>query len=58
MKEAQELLLNLGYKVGIADGIMGTKTRQAIKNFQRKYGMPEDGKISNNLITLLNKVNE
>ncbi len=51
----QTLLSDLGYKVGVADGIMGGKTKQAIKEFQRKQGLTENGKVSNQLISELNK---
>ncbi|WP_161946326.1 peptidoglycan-binding domain-containing protein [Desulfonatronum thiosulfatophilum] len=39
-------LLYLGYhEVGIADGIMGAKTREALRNFQQDRGIPVTGKI-------------
>nr|WP_279615065.1 peptidoglycan-binding domain-containing protein [Desulfonatronum thiosulfatophilum] len=45
-KQAQMRLLYLGYhEVGIADGIMGAKTREALRNFQQDRGIPVTGKI-------------
>jgi peptidoglycan hydrolase-like protein with peptidoglycan-binding domain len=43
---AQVRLLGLGYDCGGADGQLGPKTSQAIKRFQRSYGLPEDGTLS------------
>lgn len=40
---AQEHLSNLGYYQGKIDGIMGPKTRAAIKQFQREHGLKADG---------------
>ena len=45
-KQAQLKLLSLGYhEVGIADGIMGARTREALRNFQQDRGIPVTGKI-------------
>lgn len=55
IKKTQEMLSELGHEVGVADGIMGSKTRSAIKKFQSSVGVPEDGKTSNSLLILLNK---
>ncbi|WP_459936943.1 peptidoglycan-binding domain-containing protein [Desulfonatronum parangueonense] len=45
-KQAQLILLHLGYhEVGIADGIMGAKTREALRNFQQDRGIPVTGQI-------------
>lgn len=53
--EAQTLLLGLGYSIGNADGIAGTKTTEAIKDFQGKRGLTQDGEITSLLITELRK---
>ena len=50
IKEAQSGLAALGYKPGPADGIMGKKTRSALRAFQQKVGIPADGKISPELL--------
>ena len=39
----QERLLELGYDAGRANGVFGQQTEQALKNFQRDYGMIVDG---------------
>lgn len=39
----QQRLLNLGYYTGKVDGIWGTKTRTAVRAFQRDYGLTVDG---------------
>ncbi len=41
--ELQRRLADLGYAPGIADGIFGTKTRQALIQFQKEYGLVPDG---------------
>jgi lytic murein transglycosylase len=43
-RELQTLLTQLGYDVGIADGIIGPKSRSAIAEMQRKAGMLVDGR--------------
>ncbi|WP_433031670.1 N-acetylmuramoyl-L-alanine amidase [Actinomycetospora sp. CA-053990] len=39
----QERLLELGYDSGRADGVFGRQTEQALRGFQRDYGMTPDG---------------
>ncbi len=51
--ELQEVLVSLGYDTGGIDGILGTKTREAIRGFQRTKGLPTDGHPS---IGLLNRI--
>ncbi|MFH0762427.1 MAG: peptidoglycan-binding domain-containing protein, partial [Candidatus Omnitrophota bacterium] len=51
IKEAQGVLKDAGFYFGSADGFMGTQTRRAIMNFQRKKGLQATGKI--NQLTLL-----
>jgi len=41
--ECQTRLKNWGYYDGPVDGIYGPSTFQAVKNFQRKNGLPVDG---------------
>jgi hypothetical protein len=45
----QSRLARLGYDPGIADGVMGPKTRGAIRAYQRDYGLPIDGRVSADL---------
>src|SRR5919106_5939240 len=51
----QSRLRALGYEVGPIDGIMGPKTRGAIRQFQRQVGMPADGKLNKTLLVHLEK---
>ena len=51
--EAQTLLTQLGYNPGPIDGLYGGKTRRAIEAFQRKDGLPEDGRVSEGLLASL-----
>ncbi len=51
--EIQQHLLRLGYKPGIADGIYGGKTREAITAFQRKKGLDPNGLATEKLLGIL-----
>jgi membrane-bound lytic murein transglycosylase B len=51
--EMQEVLQSLGFDVGGVDGIIGTKTRDAIRGFQKGRGLPADGHPS---LVLLNRL--
>ena len=42
-KEVQTVLKKWGYYTGSVDGINGPKTKDAVKRFQRKYGLTADG---------------
>ncbi len=39
------MLYGLGYDVGVADGIPGSKTRDAVREEQVKRKLPEDGRV-------------
>ncbi|MEW6254427.1 MAG: lytic murein transglycosylase [Pseudomonadota bacterium] len=41
--EMQQLLAQRGYDIGTVDGILGTKTRVAVQDFQVRAGMLPDG---------------
>lgn len=45
-KGVQQRLNNLGFDCGGIDGIIGPRTRGAIRNFQGKNGLNIDGKLS------------
>ena len=51
--EAQRALNALGYSVGTPDGVIGPKTRAAIKAFQQTAGLASDGQVSDQLLTSL-----
>jgi peptidoglycan hydrolase-like protein with peptidoglycan-binding domain len=51
----QKQLANLGYGPGLADGVIGSKTRAAIKAFQAVTGLAETGKASRDLLNRLNE---
>jgi peptidoglycan hydrolase-like protein with peptidoglycan-binding domain len=42
-RELQELLQKRGYDVGRVDGVLGLKSRVAIRELQIKSGLPADG---------------
>jgi len=43
-REVQQRLLDRGYDVGAPDGIVGTRTRTAIRAFQASVGLAQDGR--------------
>ncbi len=51
--EAQQLLTDLGYKPGPVDGGYGRRTADAVKAFQRDVGITQDGKIDQELLSIL-----
>ncbi|NNE57511.1 MAG: hypothetical protein HKN36_05340 [Hellea sp.] len=53
VRDAQSLLGQLGYEVGVPDGDMGPKTQAAVIAFERSNGLPETGAISASLIDRL-----
>ena len=46
----QETLNILGYDVGVADGVLGPKTREAARQFQSDIGMVADGYVGYELL--------
>ena len=53
-REMQTLLMRRGYDLdGKADGVIGTKTRQAILDFQSKSGLHADGRASVSVLAAL-----
>ena len=53
IQSVQTMLGNVGFDVGTPDGLMGKRTRQAIRDFERINGLPETGQINNALIDRL-----
>lgn len=53
VKKVQKKLNKLGYNCGKADGIYGTKTKNAIKDFQSDEGMNVNGEIKKALLKKL-----
>mgnify|MGYP001950794640 CR=1 FL=1 len=53
IRDAQTLLTELGYEVGAADGIAGSKTTDAVKSFEAVNGLPQTGKVTDALIEKL-----
>jgi peptidoglycan hydrolase-like protein with peptidoglycan-binding domain len=43
IKEMQKLLSEKGYNPGAADGVMGSQTKDALKNFQQSQGIAATG---------------
>lgn len=55
IKEIQTLLNALGYSVGKPDGVVGSKTRNALRDFQTKHKIPADGFAS---VAMLKKLQQ
>jgi lytic murein transglycosylase len=54
-RELQTLLAKHGYDVGEPDGAIGTKTKEAIADFQGKNGMPVNGRASQKVLAALRR---
>ena len=52
-RELQTLLLGRGHDIGAADGLIGAKTREAIKAEQQRLGMKADGRAGQKLLAAL-----
>lgn len=52
-EELQRQLSSLGYDIGAIDGVIGTATRTAVRDFQAKRGLPEDGWATRSLLDRL-----
>ena len=52
-KEIQQALINAGYDIGNVDGIIGDGTRKAIMDYQRKIGVPADGRAGQKFYRLI-----
>jgi localization factor PodJL len=50
LRATQTLLNRLGYSAGPADGLMGPRTRNAIRAFERSIGWPETGRATPRLL--------
>ena len=53
VKEAQQLLSGLGFNTGQPDGIIGKRTREAVRSFEYELGIPQTGKINQKLVDIL-----
>jgi S1-C subfamily serine protease len=53
VREVQSLLGSLGYDPGPVDGVMGQKTRAAIRGFQEDAGLSVDGNVTEVLVAAL-----
>jgi len=53
-RELQTLLIRRGYDLdGKADGVIGTKSRQAISDFQQRQGLPANGRAGAKVLSAL-----
>lgn len=58
VKDIQNILEDLGFDLGSIDGRMGSRTRMAIKEFQKSKGLVASGKIDSKTWSELNKEKE
>ena len=54
--QTQSLLSKVGFNAGVADGVMGQNTRNAIAAFQKKAGLPVNGRIDAEFLKALKAV--
>lgn len=53
IKQAQRRLTALGYQAGQADGVIGGKTREAIRAYQGRNNLPVTGELTEDVFRLL-----
>ncbi|WP_209000094.1 L,D-transpeptidase [Pannonibacter tanglangensis] len=53
VQRAQALLNRMGFEAGFEDGVMGRRTRDAIRRFQEGAGLPATGNLSPSLLKAL-----
>ena len=53
VKQLQQALIGLGFLTGKADGVYGSKTREAVRSFQKAYGLGTDGSAGPDTMTAL-----
>lgn len=53
IRRAQELLQDRGFDVGVADGVMGARTANAVRLFQLQNGLTVNGTVSSELLRAL-----
>ncbi len=56
IRQAQMVLKQKGFDVGLADGIMGPRTRKALIAFQQQQGLQATGQIDQRTVTALGMV--
>ena len=52
-RQLQTLLQTKGYEIGNPDGVIGTKTREAIADYQQRLGMERNGRASAHVLQAL-----
>jgi lytic murein transglycosylase len=52
-RQVQQLLLERGYDIGTIDGMVGAKTRAAIREFQANNGLSADGRAGGKVLEAL-----
>jgi len=58
VEEIQMILKGANFYTGPADGVMGSRTRQAIRNFQKAKGLVASGKVDSKTWLELSRVKE
>ena len=53
VKRMQQALIGLGYLNDKADGVYGSKTREAVRQYQKAYGLTADGSAGSKTMTSL-----
>jgi peptidoglycan hydrolase-like protein with peptidoglycan-binding domain len=53
IRQIQQALHDKGFDPGPADGIFGTRTKQAVRDFQDRYGINASGDLNNQTLYAL-----
>lgn len=58
LRQAQQMLIDLGYLTGRADGLFGPRTEQALKAFQSEYGLEATGELDDGTLRVVEETAE
>jgi peptidoglycan hydrolase-like protein with peptidoglycan-binding domain len=53
IRQVQQKLNQEGFDAGSVDGVWGPETKEALKNFQKKQGLPETGNLDKETLSAL-----
>ena len=51
VEQVQSRLADNGYYSGVVDGVLGPRTRAAIRTYERRHGLPVDGMLTGQLLS-------
>jgi peptidoglycan hydrolase-like protein with peptidoglycan-binding domain len=56
IRQVQQALQDKGFDPGPVDGVLGSRTKEAVLQFQNRYGIDSNGKVDNQTLFTLGKL--